>query len=346
MDRRNFLAGAAVATLSAAVGAAAQPAEKTQPEPPKGRRPNVLLLMSDQHRRGCMGAFGDPVAITPNLDAFARESVRFTNVYCTNPVCGPSRASMLTGLFTHHLGDPGRPNYTYASRNKTMPGRFSQAGYFTGLIGKMHFGDAQLHGFDYELEFNDWFQFLGPKAKLYADELGAPNSGAGQPQIQGLWHKGDPWKGHREPDGRLGPVAVGRPSTMEEEDHFESFVADQTVKFLETYAEGDQPFFLVSSLLKPHDPFMPAKRFAQMFPPEKTKLSPTWGKADLDTVPKRVRHDIESCHYTPELRAATEAQKRTAYYYGNLAQMDDCAGKILDALKRLGLDENTIVVYT
>ncbi|MGH9345506.1 MAG: sulfatase family protein, partial [Terriglobia bacterium] len=303
MDRRDFLAGAAVATLSAAVRAGAQPADldNTQPELQKGRRPNVLLFMSDQHKSSCMGAAGDPVAVTPNLDAFARESVRFTSVYCTNPVCGPSRASMLTGLFNHHLGDPGGHNYTYAPRYQTMPGRFSRAGYLTGLIGKMHFGDAQLHGFDYQLEFNDWFQYLGPKIKLYADEMGRPGSGAGLPQILGLWDKGDPWKGLREPDGRLGPVAVGRPSVMEEEDHFESFVADETVHFLETYAEGDQPFFLVSSFLKPHDPFMPAKRFAEMFPPEQMKLSPTWGKADLDNIPRRVRVAIESCHYTPEL---------------------------------------------
>jgi choline-sulfatase len=346
MDRRDFLAGGALATLSAAVGTGAQPihSEKTQPGLKRERRPNVLLLMSDQHKRSCMGVAGDPVAITPNLDALARESVRFTNVYCANPVCGPSRASMLTGLFTHHLGDAGGD--FYAPAYKTMPGQFSRDGYFTGLIGKMHFGDAQLHGFDYELEFNDWFQCLGPKAKLYAEEMGAPGSGGGLPQIPGLWEKGDPWKGHREREGRLGPVAVGRPSVMEEEDHFERFVADQTIRFLETYAQGDQPFLLVSSFLKPHNPFMPAKRFADMFQPEEMKLSPTWGKADCDNMPRHVRYEIESCHYTPELRDGAEAQKRMAYYYGNLAQMDDCAGRILRALKRLGLDENTIVVYT
>lgn len=291
-----------------------------------------------------MGVAGDSVAKTPNLDQFAQESIRFTNAYCTNPVCAPSRASIMTGLYTHHLGDfIDRP---YAPRFDTMPTRFGDAGYFTGLIGKMHAVDAQLHGFQYQLEFNEWFQAIGPATKLYADELGGANSGAGQPQVKGLWDRGDPWKGHRTLDNRLGPVAVGRPSLMAEEDHFEEFVARETVRFLETYAEQDEPFFLVSSFLKPHDPFMPAERFAEMYQPEQMKLSPSWGKAHLENVPKRVRYAIEHCPFTPELLHASDARKRTAYYYGNLAQMDHCAGEVLCALKRTGLDKNTIIVYT
>lgn len=346
MNRRDFLTSAAVATLAATAGAPAESKnpDAKRPEPRKERRPNVLLLMSDQHKRACMGVSGDRVAVTPNLDHLARESVEFTNVYCANPVCGPSRASIMTGLFTHSIGNNGRG--PYGSRFTTMPDRFSRAGYFTGLIGKMHAVDAQLHGFAYQLEFNEWFQSIGPKTKLYADELGYPNMGAGLPQVEGLWYNGDPWKGHREPDGRLGHVAVGRPSAMEEQDHFESFIAHETIHFLETYAQNDAPFFLVSSFLKPHDPFMPAKRFADMFDPEKMALSPTWGKADLNNIPRRVRSVIENCPYTPELREASAARKRMAYYYGNLAQTDDCIGQVMSALKRLGLDQNTIVVYT
>lgn len=347
MNRRDFLANAAVATLAATAGASAKSrtSDGKRPELRKGRRPNVLLLMSDQHKRSCMGVSGDSVAVTPNLDRLAGESVRFTKAYCNNPTCAPSRASMMTGLFTHHLRNNGKG--PYAPGFVTMPDRFGRAGYFTALIGKMHAMDAQLHGFDYQLEFNEWFQSLGPKTKLYVDELGGPNTGAGLPQIPGLWERGgDPWKGRIESDGRLGNVAVGRPSLMDEKDHFESFVARETIHFLETYGQSDQPFFLISSLLKPHNPFMPAKRFAEMFQPEEMKLSPTWGKANLNNIPRRVRRFIEESPFTPELRDASEARKRTAYYYGNLAQMDDCAGQILRTLTRLGLDRNTIVVYT
>lgn len=330
----------------------------TEPVAPAAnrRRPNVLLLMSDQHKRSCMGVAGDTTAITPNLDRLAQESVRFTSAYCANPVCAPSRASMLTGLYSHNLlsrsvlqkhGDSS----PYSFQHKTMADRFHGAGYMTALIGKMHFLDAQTHGFDYKLQFNDWWQYLGPKVHLYEDEVGHPDSGAGLPQVPYLWREeGDPWKGHRQHDDRQGAVAVGHPSIMEEQDHFESFVARESIRFLENQAPNDEPFFLISSFLKPHEPFMPAKRFAEMFQPEQMKLSPTWGKADLQQLPKRVQHSIEFCPPTPELglreNDPSEARKRMASYYGNLAQTDDCVGQVLGALTRLGLDHNTIVIYT
>ena len=97
MDRRRFLASVAIAPLLAAVGkpsrAAAQQSRRQQTIQSAARkRPNVLLLMADQHKRSCMGAYGDPVAKTPNLDQLAAGSVRFTSAYCNNPICTPSRA--------------------------------------------------------------------------------------------------------------------------------------------------------------------------------------------------------------------------------------------------------------
>lgn len=352
MNRRKFIS-AATGALGAlglnAKGSASQSTAGADDLPAAGRSgsmPNVLVLMTDQHRRSCMGVAGDTVAITPNLDKLARESVQFTDAYCTNPVCGPSRASILTGLYTHHLEARGNSS-AFSPKHKTIADDFARAGYFTALIGKMHMVDAQTHGFNYKLEFNDWWQYLGPKTKLYADELGRPNVGAGLPEIPSLWaEEGDPWKGHRTPDGRLGSVAVGRASLMEEPDHFETFVARESIRFLEKYSGEDQPFLLVSSLLKPHDPFMPATRFAGMFEADKMALSKTWGKADLNHLPRAVVQAIETCRYTPELLHASAARQRTASYYANLAQSDDCVGQILAALSRLGLDRNTIVVYT
>ena len=354
MNRRGFLSrtanmlgalGLGIDKLHAENTASTGTASKRSASAQRSR-PNVLLLMSDQHKRTCMGVAGDRVAVTPNLDRLAQQSVRFTSAYCTNPVCAPSRASIVTARYTHVLGSRGNSK-PFSPQHKTVAHYFNGAGYLTASIGKMHFLDAQTHGFEYKLDFNDWLQYLGPKTKLFADELGHPGSGAGLPEIPSLWAgEGDPWKALIQPDGRLGSVAVGRPSLMDEADQFDRFVARESIRFLENYAQQDQPFFLISSFLKPHEPFMPARRFAEMFHADEMKLSPTWGKADLATLPKEVRHSIETCPFTPELRDPAEARKRMAFYYGNLAEMDDCAGQVLSALERLGLDRNTIVVYT
>lgn len=302
-------------------------------------------MMSDQHKADALGVAGDRVARTPNLDAFAVTGTRFSNCYCANPVCTPSRASMLTGLYTHNHGAYNNST-PWPFEHKTLAHMFSGAGYMSGLIGKMHFVDAQTHGFDYHLDFNDWFQFLGPKTKLYADALGHPNSGSGLPQIDDLWRDlGDPWKGVREKDGRKGLVAVGSPSKIPEDEQFDSFVARESIRFLKQHGK-QQPFFLVTSFLKPHDPFTPSQRFVDMFRPEDMKLPATYGKVDLSTVPEEIRQSIEHERPTPELEDPEQAKRRMAFYYANLAQMDDNAGKVLRALKELNLEDDTIVLYT
>jgi choline-sulfatase len=311
-----------------------------------GRRPkNVLFLLSDQHRPHAIGADGDPYARTPNLDSFARSAVRFDSAYCANPVCTPSRASILSGLYTHnHRAYTNTTPWPFEV--KTMAHAFSRAGYMSALIGKMHFVDAQTHGFDYRLDFNDWFQYLGPKTKLYADELSRANSGSGLPQIDDLWRDfGDPWKDAREKDGRLSSVHPGRASKIPERDHFENFVSRESIRFLKNFAK-QQPFFLTASYLKPHDPFMPPERFAKTIPVDSVKLPDTWGKVNLDAVPKDIRRRIENDAPTPELKDPAAARNRISMYYGNVAHLDECIGQVLAALREMDLEKDTIVIYS
>ena len=198
---------------------------------------NVLMLMSDQHKPNALSIDGDPLAVTPHLDKLARASVRFDNAYCTSPICVPSRASIFTGLYPHNHRAYGN-TIPWPFEIQTIAHHFRRAGYVTANIGKLHAVDAQTHGFDYLLEMKDWFQYLGPKAEIWREEM---NRNAA--------------------DGRKGPVHVGRVSKLAEADHFESFVARESMRFLKTY--GKRPFFLASSFIKPHDPFMPAERFAK-----------------------------------------------------------------------------------
>lgn len=334
MDRRTLLKSASLSALATLLHAQA------------GKRPNVLLIMADQHKRSCMGAYGDAVAHTPHLDALAAKSVRFTGAYSANPVCTPARASLLTGLHSHNH-EAQDNSHPYAAHHKTMAHHFGAAGYDTALIGKMHWVDAQSHGFDYRIEFNDWFQYLGPKTAIYADELGRPNSGSGQPEVDDFWRDfGDPWKGTRHIDEREGSVHVGKVSKLDERDHFDSFIARESVRYLRAHKADDEPFFLITSFLKPHDPFMPAQRFADMFRAEDMKLPDSWGKAKLDTLPKEVVDSIHTNGPTPEVRDEAQAKAHMAYYYANLAQLDDCVGQVLQALAETGHDRDTIIVYT
>ena len=334
MTRKQFLS-------SSAVGLAPAPAAQRTGERPK----NVLFLLSDQHRPLAMSLLGDRYARTPHLDGLARSGVRFDGAYCSNPVCTPSRASLLTGLYTHnHRTWNNATPWPFEIR--TVAHHFSRAGYISGLIGKMHFVDAQTHGFDYRLDFNDWYQYLGPKTKLYAEELSRANSGSGMPQIDDLWRDfGDPWIGSREQDDRKGFVHIGRASKIPERDHFESFVARETVRFLRRFGKQN-PFFLISSYLKPHDPFMPPERFAAMYPPDSVELPSTYGKVDLNRVPKEIRNRIESDRPNPEIGDPRQARQRIAMYYGNVAHLDDCLGQVLAALRELDLEKDTIVLYS
>ena len=346
ISRRDFLKTGAAVTAGAIgpVAGASSFAAGWQTSKDASKPRNVVILMADQHTPSAFGFKGDTVARTPNLDALAGTSVSFDQAYCTYPLCLPSRASFLTGLYPHHHG--ALTNQTaWPYEHKTLGHYFHDAGFMTSLIGKMHFIDAQTHGFDYHLDFNDWFQYLGPKTKIFADELGQANDGSGLPQIPSLWGKQDPWSGVRIDDDREGYIAVGRRSRLAEEDHFESFVARESVRFLEEHGTK-RPFLLISSFLKPHPPFMPAARFANMFNPAEMKLPETWGKVDLATVPRHIRREIEWPSATPELRHPDEAKIRIAMYYAQLAQMDDCAGKILRALRDLGLGDDTVIFYT
>jgi choline-sulfatase len=336
-NRRSFMAGLATAAASLATLSFAESGKQS---------PNVLILMSDQHKRSCMGAYGDSVAKTPNLDSLAASATRFTDAYCTNPVCTPSRASIMTGLYSHN--NEAQNNSTpYSPEHKTMAHHFSAAGYMTGLIGKMHWVDAQTHGFDYHIDFNEWFQYLGPKMQIFVDELGPGNhSGAGIPEIEDLWkEEGDPWKGHVHIDDRKGSVSLGRVSQLEEKDHFDNFVARESIRFLRRFGKSGKPFFLISSFLKPHDPFMPAKRFADMFKAEDMKLPPSWGKVDTSKRPAEVRKSIAYNGPTPELSDSEKAKEHIALYYASLAQMDDCLGQVVREVESLGLEQDTIICY-
>jgi choline-sulfatase len=286
----------------------------------RSKKKNVLVLMTDEHQHQGFSIANHPIARTPNLDALARTSMRFDNAYCTSPVCVPSRFSYMTGVYPHR-GQVWGNTHPWPAEFKTIGDYFTAAGYRTANIGKLHAVSRGNHGFEEYIDHEEWFASIGPeKARIFQQETALKTK-----------------------DGRKGPLPVGRMSLLAEEDHFESFVARESIRFLKQHKS--EPFLLVSSFVKPHDPFMPAKRWFNMFPRESVKLPDTWGKLDLATVPRFIKHMVEASPVTPELLDPEQARMRVACYYANLAQADDCIGKVLGTLSELGLDDDTIVMY-
>lgn len=103
------------------------------------KKPNVLLLMSDQHNANCMSVSGHPNVKTPFLDSIAKQGIRFENAFCNNPICSPSRISFITGQYPHTHGMLGNDNFNHQSRNgDSLAAVFRRYGYQTALIGKAH----------------------------------------------------------------------------------------------------------------------------------------------------------------------------------------------------------------
>ena len=278
---------------------------------PQTQRANLLFLCSDQHQTAASGCYGHREVRTPHIDEIAADGVRFERTYCQSPVCVPSRGSIVTGVYPHSHGarilqDP------LPSDARTVAHFFKDQGYVTGAIGKMHFVDeTRRHGFDHRLHNRD---FLNRLTKAEQEAL--------------------------RKDQR-GPDVVGRPSPLPARYFRDTYYSEETVKFLRE--NRDRPFCLWSSFFMPHTPLVPMKEFFDLYDPEKL------------TLPERTDRELQGGFEGHLIRARergwyqqTDQQLRRsmAGYYGNISQMDSNIGRVFDTLRELGLDKNTVVIYT
>lgn len=285
----------------------------------QGGKPNILFFLSDQHAFDFAGYAGGDVD-TPNLDALAREGCVFENAYCQNPLCVPSRSSLLTGRYSKHLGIYEN-RHILAPEIPTMPGVFAANGYRTCLIGKAHFNGDQYHGYQ-ERPYGD---FLGqghqPEHIRVPGE--ADESGLGDILVNS------------------GSTAIPLPMTQTE------ICVAESVKKLQEYASDtdESSFFLSVNFEKPHFPYRaPAALF------EKYR-----GRASLkDTPPQYAQtRAVEFVRKAFEVNGAWEHYGKDrdihlnalAAYLACVEWVDDAIGRVLGALETLGLADDTIIIY-
>lgn len=317
LTRRQWM-GATAAAYAAASISGNNPAHAAS-----SQRPNILLLIADQHRGDCLGVDGNPAVFTPHLDRIAREGARFCHAYSCVPSCTPARAALLSGLGPWRNGMPGYSKIP-ESYPKEMPRMLADDGYQTCAIGKCHFYPQRNgHGFqqmildesgrvqhpEFKSDYRAWFDSVAPHLNPDATGIG--------------------WNDYR-----------GRPYALPEELHPTRWTGDVAVNYIAGYDRAN-PFFLQVSFARPHSPYDAPQRFYELYrerPVPERRLGDWCGRyAPRSWENNDIWHGDMGAEATRNSRIG---------YYGNVTFIDEQVGRILNALEKKGMLENTLILMT
>ena len=305
ITRRGFLQTGA-AGLAAASASAAE-------------RPNVLLVMTDQHRWDALGCYGNPAIRTPHIDSLAATGTRFTECWAQHPVCMPSRASIFTGRYPHVHGV--RSNGVPLPRDEvTLAQVFAENGYRTGGAGKFHF----IPHYPYRSPLPTMETHPGPYYGFQEFHLGED----GRSGEHWQWIKQHHPEYDGKPDHEIPP-----------EIHNSSWTASHTIEFIRGSASRRQPFFAFCSFVDPHHSYNPPAPYNTMYK-----------EADMPApFLKEGEHDGKPDFIQQRLAGERANMRRVAYnraqYYGEVSLIDDSVGRVLKALDESGLRDNTLIVF-
>lgn len=320
-----------------AVPSASQPARPPRP-------PNVLWIMCDQLRFDCLGANGNAIIQTPNLDRLAQRSANFSRFFVQAPVCVPSRASYFTGRYPH--SHRNRVNYTpLAASEVLLPAWLGQAGYRTALVGKTHLyyrypptpQEAGKTGFDL-VDLHDGVPFTD-QWSAYA-----------------RWRQAnDPMRdipyrrlARDVPRLRESLPPGGNPNRAAIDERFSetTWTGMRTRERITELAAGPRPFFIFCSFWKPHAPFDVPAPFDSMYNQADIPLP---GRETLETIrqlPVPAQKLILRGNNTDYATDRRQLEWDYRSYYGNVSHIDREIGLILDTLRAAGVSDNTIVIFS
>lgn len=319
IDRRTLLkrigTGAAMAAAPALFGGCAPAAVRSR----AARRPNIIYIMTDDHARSAMSLYGNTVLQTPNLDRIGNEGLRFDQAFVTNALCLPSRATFLTGQYSHTHGmrtNGEEAGFTAEPRLRnaqTWPVLLRERGYHTGMVGKWHI-NAPPEGYDYTAMIKGQGTYFDPQ----------------------MWVQGE-WRG--------------------QQGHTDDVIGDHALHFLRN-APRDKPFALLYQFKAPHRDWNPAPRFRKRFEDVEMPLPASFDET-LDSRSRAVRDTMMRIAEMPDFRkggkvgdaegealAKANFQQFMRNYYRVLLGVDENVGRVLEHLQQQGLAEDTLVVYT
>lgn len=291
---------------------------------------NVLFIISDDLTATALSCYGNKACETPNIDRIAARGTRFTRAYCQGTYCGPSRASFMSGYYPHATGVLGYTNpRPQIGDRATWSEHFKNAGYYTARVSKIyHMGvpggiEAGTDGADDAASWTERFNSPGPEWKAAGD--------------------GETLEGN--PDGKK-PVVGGNTFVVVEADgddlvHSDGKTAAKAVELI--HKHKDEPFWLGVGFVRPHVPFVAPRPYYEPFLPYDTNKLPPKFPGDWDDIPKPGINYKTSVNMKMDLR---RQKKAVGGYYASVAYMDAQVGKVLDAVEKAGILDNTIIIFT
>ncbi len=335
-------------------------AEAAKKSKKQSEQPNVLFIITDQHRADVFSYMGNPDVQTPNFDKMAKEGVVFNRAYSMDAVSGPSRTCLWTGLYPRTTGQmDNAPVKTDAALNATsLQSVLQQNGYTTYGIGKRHLHDAADEGWSVlkshskqespDDNYVKWIEEQG-----YAKEFGEDWAAE-----FGKFPNGNSLQGTKFPNAKMGT----RTSKLPNNYTMEAYSALQSLEIIKEHGSGakkGEPFFLYTSFYRPHQPYCPLPSYL------KKHDASSWGTGRSNgssvAMPETLREPAENL--TPFMTkqrankngiwclglAAEDEQLYRNYitgYYALVEEIDHWIGELYKELDKQGLLENTIVVYT
>jgi arylsulfatase A-like enzyme len=308
--------------------------QKKKGIPEEKNKPLNVLMISVDDLNNYLGFLGDVNAITPNIDRLAKRGVAFTNAHCQSPLCGPSRASIMTGLRPSTTGIYGmiKDDLIKTDNEETksvvfLPEYYKKQGYKTMGVGKI------FHTYAPEGVFEGPGRFVGEK----------PNNSFGPaPKERMVWQGFPPGVDYKGPKTNTDWGAFPANDSLMSDYKAVQWASEQLKKDF-----SGQPFFLAVGFLRPHVPLHVPQKWFDLYPIDKIQLPP-YLSDDLDDVPEIARNSINSLPMMPTTEWAIETdnwKKIVQAYLACVSFVDNEVGKLLDALDNSRYAENTVIVF-